>query len=48
MDQPRKNVLKDKSYAFALRTIKLSKHLAAKEGIRTFKTSLAVWDVDRC
>jgi four helix bundle protein len=29
MDPPRKNVLKDKSYAFALRTIKLSKHLAA-------------------
>ena len=29
MDPSRKNVLKDRSYAFALRTIKLSEHLAA-------------------
>src|SRR5215204_827335 len=28
MDQPRQNILKDKSYAFALRTINLYKHLA--------------------
>lgn len=31
MDTPRKNVLKDKSYAFALRTINLYKHLADKK-----------------
>ena len=29
MDQPRKNFLKDNSYALALRTIKLSKQLSA-------------------
>ena len=28
MDQPRHNVLKDKSYAFAGRTINLYKHIA--------------------
>jgi four helix bundle protein len=31
MGEPRQNILKDKSYAFALRTINLYKHLAERK-----------------